>query len=608
VSIAAVSFLATLMVSSYGVIDAPAYNGGGSWTTWDENATRALRFLGSMGCNLTRGLECGLSYNDPYSYLAEYRRRLGIAETFGLKVHVGIASYKRLVEEGVDLGYFKTQFLPVILQGLKNETRITCLDIDDEPDLADMDNLQFIKDVYTIVKLYDHNHPVSIVGWHYGNDWHNPIHLPIILDYVDWIGLHMYPPDGRGDGHIPLGLSAEEVKLETYNAYKAQIQACRAWGKPVIVTEYGINFELLKQAYSNNAEEIGLSWCWGALDAFQDSNIKYKIFYQLGSIPDEAFSVVSSTEGRHRVAVEIATRYLPKQVIRAPTSSPSLGNSLPEISVENLPLLRGFGEDLKLYRVYNDSLEAWDNYLTQLGEKFGSNVSSVRLSFAMVANSDVFTFLDFQFIDQLLQIFERHQVYAILDACHDSFIPLHYPDLFIEQWVEIAKYYKNSTVVLAYELWNEPCWGARAFASEIVQLLRQCYDAIRQVAPRKPVIFAAPPFTDDALNSQLLYGLPETFWSFHPYRKLLNQTEADQAITDIIAELKQMRNQHGTKPWIGEVGCSDLYGAYAGPPEVQDYFITKLVKTAVANEIGYAVWETISRRDRYDPLLPELFG
>jgi hypothetical protein len=72
--------------------------------------------------------------------------------------------------------------------------------------------------------------------------------------------------------------------------------------------------------------------------------------------------------------------------------------------------------------------------------------------------------------------------------------------------------------------------------------------------------------------------------------------------------LDNLRNKNGIKPWIGEIGCADLYGSGVGNPEVQDYYLTKLVRTALADETGYAIWETITHGDRYDPLLPELFG
>ncbi|UCG45561.1 MAG: hypothetical protein JSV58_01910, partial [Candidatus Bathyarchaeota archaeon] len=377
--------------------DVPAFNGGGSWTTWDENATRALNFLASMGCNLTYGLESGLARDDPQNYLTEYRRRLDIAESYGLKVHARLGSYRELTEEGADLEYFKTVFLPVVLEGLKNDSRITCVDIDVRPNLADQYNLQFIEDVSTITRKYDSNHPLSIGGWHYGEDWHNPEHLPMILESIDWIGLHMYPPDGKGDGQLPTELSAEEVRDQTYRAYTSQIQSCRAWGKPVIVTEYGINFDLLKHSHPDEERKMGFFWCWGAFDAFQDNNIPYKIFFQLGDSPDEAFSIMSSREGRRTVQHEIAARYLPKQIVRAPSISPPLENSMPRISTESLPLLRGFGEDPQGYGNYSDPLDSWDEYLTFLREEFGPNVNHVRIALTTCANIRAHqTFLDFE--------------------------------------------------------------------------------------------------------------------------------------------------------------------------------------------------------------------
>ena len=139
--------------------------------------------------------------------------------------------------------------------------------------------------------------------------------------------------------------------------------------------------------------------------------------------------------------------------------------------------LRGAGCDYTAYEKY-DLLESYFQLLSSKGLNY------VRLGFNVPGHRPGGgTVYDPVKMDRTLALCEKYDLYAILDCHHYSDIG-DWPQDWINTWVEIASRYENSSVVVGYELCNEP------YGIDFPPLALDCLNAIRQVDTRH-IIFLA---------------------------------------------------------------------------------------------------------------------
>ena len=237
------------------------------------------------------------------------------------------------------------------------------------------------------------------------------------------------------------------------------------------------------------------------------------------------------------------------------------------------------------------------NYITQEDIHYlkGTGINSIRLPF----HYKLFTKDDylgenneehgFQIFDQLIAWCKKEQLYILLDMhcapggqtgdnIDDSF---GYPFLFdseesqqltIDIWKKIANRYKNESIILGYDLLNEPIphfFNTEYFNPKLEPLYKRITQAIRSV-DKNHIIFLGgaqwdsnfkplgPPF-----DSKLVY-------TFHKYWTDTTQ----QVIQDYI----DFRNRYNVPIYVGETG------------ENNDAWVSAFRRLCEKNNIGWHFW------------------
>ena len=160
--------------------------------------------------------------------------------------------------------------------------------------------------------------------------------------------------------------------------------------------------------------------------------------------------------------------------------------------------LRGAGGDYYAYGRINTWLPTYIDWMKQTG------LNVIRLAFN-VPNPDHKwssghqTQYDPAKMDYVLNLLEQNGIYAVLDCHHywatvegdqgwDDVLPKYKQD-WINCWVAIANRYKNRSVIVMYELDNEP-YGSGG--SELTDAYYSCIDAIRATGDNHIVVCAIP--------------------------------------------------------------------------------------------------------------------
>jgi len=286
-------------------------------------------------------------------------------------------------------------------------------------------------------------------------------------------------------------------------------------------------------------------------------------------------------------------------VVEAPENPPNLTNRLPQVKMDgkqllanNLPIvLKGGGDDygsiMKNYWIFEEIAKY-------------PNFSCVRLSFRMITSRDSFFWsnIDFQELDKLLVVLEAKGIYAILD-CHHDWLPLIYEELWIRQWVEIASYYSNSTVVAAYELCNEPrfdygIWLQKWLGWEPVDwktngtalAYMRATETIRSVDTMHPLVFnigyVSPQMLPPLLNTS------GAIMTFHAWTKAESIEEAQNLASYYSERLTTVQELYDIPFYLGE------YGIYWRMNiTVQDFWFRYWTDIAKSMNWEYTFWELL---------------
>lgn len=241
-----------------------------------------------------------------------------------------------------------------------------------------------------------------------------------------------------------------------------------------------------------------------------------------------------------------------------------------------------------------------DNYITQSDIAFikssGANTIRIPFHYKLFTREDYMGLNDenegFKRLDSLVSWCKKEQIYLILDM-HDApggqtgdniddsygypwlFESPRCQDLFVDIWVRIAEHYKNETIILGYDLMNEPI--ATYFKDneeELNKKLEPLYikttKAIREVDKNHIIILGGAQwnsifsvFTDWEFDDNIMY-------SCHRYKGGTSK-EAIQSFIDF-------RDRTNLPMWMGETG----HNTYEW---LHDFRITM-----EENNIGWTYW------------------
>lgn len=189
--------------------------------------------------------------------------------------------------------------------------------------------------------------------------------------------------------------------------------------------------------------------------------------------------------------------------------------------------------------------------------------------------------LGFRVIDRLLEWCGEYGIYVILDLhgapggqstnhCCGSigrcelYTSEDAQNATIRLWTAIARRYKDSPVIAAYDLLNEPMNNdgdaPSAGSDEAIRLTNEMYDrlyrAIRAVDPAH-VISVEGIWSTDCLPDPADYGWENMLYQLHLY-------DTSKIMIDYrVAELKKVRNRYGVAVYVGEFNNGDENQEYA---------------------------------------------
>ena len=195
----------------------------------------------------------------------------------------------------------------------------------------------------------------------------------------------------------------------------------------------------------------------------------------------------------------------------------------------------------------------------------------------------------FRLLDRLVQWARKDHIYIIIDLhcapggqtgtnIDDSY---GYPWLYvsgeaqkrtIEIWRRIAAHYSKETIVLGYDLLNEPIPNyplLQRFNGDLEPLYRRISAAIREVDRNHVLILGGAQWD----SNFKVFGPPfdkNVMYTFHKY-----WTAPDASV---IKEYVDFRDKYNVPIWLGESG------------ENNDQWIASFVKTLEENHIGWCFW------------------
>jgi len=252
--------------------------------------------------------------------------------------------------------------------------------------------------------------------------------------------------------------------------------------------------------------------------------------------------------------------------------------------------LVGEDEARRFWKTYRD------NYITSADISFikqaGFNSIRVPFSYRLFVSDTAVPKLEgpgYELLDRVVQWCRREGLYVILDMhaapggqtgdnIDDSF---GYPFLFessesqeltVNLWRKIAARYRNETIVIGYDLLNEPIapyFDIGSLNPKLEPLYRKIVAGIREV-DRNHIIFLGGAQWDGNFK---VFGAPfdpKLAYTFHQYWMSVNL----QAIQQYLA----FRDKYNVPIWMGESG------------ENTDEWIDSYRKLLEANNVGWGFW------------------
>ena len=237
-----------------------------------------------------------------------------------------------------------------------------------------------------------------------------------------------------------------------------------------------------------------------------------------------------------------------------------------------------------------------DNYITKSDiafiKKMGLNSIRVPFNYKLFVSEDHETKYDgpgFEMLDRVIKWSKEENLFVVLDMhcapggqtgdnIDDSF---GYPFLFeseeaqnltIDLWQKIASRYANETIVIGYDLLNEPIathFDASKFNDKLEPLYKRIVSAIREVDTNHIVFLGGAQWN----NNFKVFGAPfdkKSVYTFHKYWSSTKQSEVD--------EYANFSNKFNVPIWMGESG------------ENSDQWINEWRLLNEKNNFGWCFW------------------
>lgn len=145
-------------------------------------------------------------------------------------------------------------------------------------------------------------------------------------------------------------------------------------------------------------------------------------------------------------------------------------------------------------------------------------------------------------------------------------------DLTVALWTELARRCRDETIVLGYDLLNEPIahyFDVDRYNPRLAPLYRRIHDAIRTVDPHH-VIFLGGAQWNTNLPAAGAPFAPNLAYTFHTYWT--------DPTPEAIARYLAFRDEHDVPLWLGESG------------ENTDEWISRFRQVLEAHDIGWCFW------------------
>ena len=240
-----------------------------------------------------------------------------------------------------------------------------------------------------------------------------------------------------------------------------------------------------------------------------------------------------------------------------------------------------------------------DNYITKADREFiascGANTIRIPFNYRLFTDEDYMGLTagqdGFERIDAVVEWCREYGLYVILDM-HDApggqtgdniddsygypwlFESAKSQELFYDIWTRIAEHYRNETVILGYELMNEPIAPYFENMDELndrfIPICREAAARIREVDPNHIIILGAPQWNTNFK--------PVTDWTFDSNLMLTCHRYGGEAGPDGIRDYIEFRDRTGLPMYMGEIGHNTF--------EWQETYS----RTMQENNIGYTFW------------------
>jgi len=277
------------VIQSIGCIKYPLYVGGNVriFSTWKNSSGYDSYFwhnLEALSFNVVRLVIRNLSTSPD-----QIKDFLNVADGHGIKTIVLLPTFlEGLNSDGTrDLNKTKQNIYDFIVGGgLKGDPRILAWDIANEPDLGDAQILMAIREMSQYVKSIDPDTAVTIGGWHNSNRIHYPWEHPddgdLIVDYVDICSPHIYLEVSQIQSVFTPEKPDEEIWEAIYDWWKNRVQQHlnHSMGKPVIIEEFGVDIEWLRQTFGEaRAESVEAIFFNATIQAMSETSVKGMLFW-----------------------------------------------------------------------------------------------------------------------------------------------------------------------------------------------------------------------------------------------------------------------------------------------------------------------------------------
>lgn len=292
-------------------------------------------------------------------------------------------------------------------------------------------------------------------------------------------------------------------------------------------------------------------------------------------------------------------------------------------TISGNPLWYGIGSDWRIYQStpqnpggtrlnLTELLQGWQDDITNYQKNYAFNTIRLACSFADSGENLTESVLNMTELDDVLQLFASYNIKVILDL-HNYDDPVRnvtdMPGFFgsskwIADWMNVASRYKESTEILAYEIYNEPSYAFgnwdpsvtgggcgipyNGTGKSVTMALAECVDAIRSVGDNHPIIYPDPHYFTVANNE----NDPEQFFesadnrqniviTFHDWFQDEPQSVFEASWNNSINLQKSWESYYPI--WIGEFGMFDN-------SSFQTEVNSEIIKWAVDNLVGFSMF------------------